>query len=205
MTVSLLTGTGKFNISDFVPALSWLDLQGVQAKLRRVHRQFDGLNTKLLVPGGARGNGRRARLGGGPVGLRGHASVGGLEQAGARRKTRVPSRGRSKDERRGIGRTSGGRVAGGRGCGRGRPNRIGGEAAGRIRSGPATGAGRPDQTHGRGASMAPMGSSLIRGDALALASHHGRAHSRRVECIVGTTHVEEEEQHWVIVAGEEEE
>ncbi|XP_044369469.1 flavonoid 3'-monooxygenase CYP75B3 [Triticum aestivum] len=60
MTVSLLTGTGKFNISDFVPALSWLDLQGVQAKLRRVHRQFDGLNTKLLVPGGARGNGRRA-------------------------------------------------------------------------------------------------------------------------------------------------
>ena len=47
--MSLLTGTGKFNISDFVPALSWLDLQGVQAKLRRVHRLFDGLNMKLLV------------------------------------------------------------------------------------------------------------------------------------------------------------
>ena len=54
-------------------------------------------------------------------------------------------------------------------------------------------------------SMASLGSSPIRGAALALASHHGRAHSRRVECIVGTTHVEEEEQHWVIVAGEEEE
>lgn len=49
MIVSLLTGTGLFNISDFVPALAWLDLQGVQAKLRRVHRQFDGLITKLLA------------------------------------------------------------------------------------------------------------------------------------------------------------
>ncbi|XP_044453342.1 flavonoid 3',5'-hydroxylase-like [Triticum aestivum] len=49
MTVSLLTGTGQFNISDLVSTLSWLDLQGVQAKLRRVHRQFDGLITKLLV------------------------------------------------------------------------------------------------------------------------------------------------------------
>jgi len=49
MIVSLLTGTGMFNISDFVPALARLDLQGVQAKLRRVHHQFDGLITKLLV------------------------------------------------------------------------------------------------------------------------------------------------------------
>ena len=49
MIVSLLTGTGLFNISDFVPALSRLDLQGVQARLRRVHRQFDGLITKLLA------------------------------------------------------------------------------------------------------------------------------------------------------------
>lgn len=49
MIVSLLTGTGMFNISDFVPALSWMDLQGVQAKLRRVHDQFDGLITKLLA------------------------------------------------------------------------------------------------------------------------------------------------------------
>jgi hypothetical protein len=49
MIVSLLTGAGLFNISDFVPALARLDLQGVQAKLRRVHHQFDGLITKLLV------------------------------------------------------------------------------------------------------------------------------------------------------------
>ncbi|KAG8063277.1 hypothetical protein GUJ93_ZPchr0003g17262 [Zizania palustris] len=49
MVVSLLTGAGLFNISDFVPALSRLDLQGVQAKLRRVHNQFDDLITKLLA------------------------------------------------------------------------------------------------------------------------------------------------------------
>lgn len=49
MIVSLLTGAGLFNISDFVPALARLDLQGVQAKLRRVHRQFDGLITELLA------------------------------------------------------------------------------------------------------------------------------------------------------------
>ncbi|XP_066380581.1 flavonoid 3',5'-hydroxylase 1-like [Miscanthus floridulus] len=49
MIMSLLTGTGMFNISDFVPALARLDLQGVQAKLRRVHHQFDGLITKLLA------------------------------------------------------------------------------------------------------------------------------------------------------------
>ena len=47
--MSLLTSTGLFNISDFVPALSWLDLQGVQAKLRRVHRQFDVLITQPLA------------------------------------------------------------------------------------------------------------------------------------------------------------
>ncbi|KAG2540527.1 flavonoid 3',5'-hydroxylase 1-like [Panicum virgatum] len=49
MIMSLLTGAGLFNISDFVPALARLDLQGVQAKLRRIHHQFDGLITKLLA------------------------------------------------------------------------------------------------------------------------------------------------------------
>ncbi|GJN31575.1 hypothetical protein PR202_gb19989 [Eleusine coracana subsp. coracana] len=49
MIVSLLTGVGLFNISDFVPVLARLDLQGVQAKLRRIHHQFDALITKLLA------------------------------------------------------------------------------------------------------------------------------------------------------------
>ena len=54
-------------------------------------------------------------------------------------------------------------------------------------------------------SMAALGSSPIRAAALALPSNHGHAHSRRVECIVHAMRVEEEEHHWVIVAGEEEE
>nr|ASU91345.1 Flavonoid 3 5 hydroxylase [Indosasa hispida] len=62
MIVSLLTGVGLFNIGDFVPALSWLDLQGVQAKLRRIHNQFDGLITKLLAEHAATA-GDRAREG----------------------------------------------------------------------------------------------------------------------------------------------
>ncbi|CAL4922827.1 unnamed protein product [Urochloa decumbens] len=49
MIVSLLTGAGMFNIGDFVPALARLDLQGVQAKMRRIHHQFDGLITELLA------------------------------------------------------------------------------------------------------------------------------------------------------------
>ncbi|XBI47953.1 hypothetical protein VPH35_111791 [Triticum aestivum] len=177
MTVSLLTETGKFNISGAVvarPAGSAGQAAPGAPPVRRTQHE---------TVGGARGNGRGARPGRGPAGLRGHAPVAPRDRPGLW-----------------------GHVAGGGGCGRGRPKRIGGEAAGRIWSGPMTGAGWPDQTHGRGASMAPMGSSPIRGAALALASHHGRAHSGRVECIVGTTHVEEEEeQHWVVVVGEEEE
>ncbi|WOL03182.1 flavonoid 3',5'-hydroxylase 1-like [Canna indica] len=48
MIVELLTGGGLFNIGDFVPAIAWLDLQGIQAKMRKVHRRFDAMVTKLL-------------------------------------------------------------------------------------------------------------------------------------------------------------
>ncbi|XBJ02397.1 hypothetical protein VPH35_021785 [Triticum aestivum] len=168
MTVSLLTGTGQFNISDLVSTLSWLDLQGVQAKLRRVHRQFDGLITKLLVEH--------------PAMAEEHAwEEGRLDFVDRLRLVAWSRPGRG-------------------GCVRGRPNRVGEEATGRIRSGPTVGAGWPDQTHDRGASMASLGSLSIKGTALALVSHNGRAHSRRVKCTIGATHVEEEEeQQWVIL------
>ncbi|KAG6487551.1 flavonoid 3',5'-hydroxylase 1-like [Zingiber officinale] len=48
MIVELLTGGGMFNIGDCVPALAWMDLQGIQRKLRRVHARFDSLVTRLL-------------------------------------------------------------------------------------------------------------------------------------------------------------
>ncbi|KAJ3683887.1 hypothetical protein LUZ60_014114 [Juncus effusus] len=48
MIVDLLTGTGLFNISDFIPALAWLDLQRVQAKLKNIHDRFDRMITEML-------------------------------------------------------------------------------------------------------------------------------------------------------------
>ncbi|KAJ4755264.1 hypothetical protein LUZ62_028136 [Rhynchospora pubera] len=48
MIVELLTGAGLFNIGDFIPALAWLDLQGVQAKLKGIHDRFDAMITKML-------------------------------------------------------------------------------------------------------------------------------------------------------------
>ena len=81
MTVSLLTETGKFNISGAVvarPAGSAGQAAPGAPPVRRTQHE---------TVGGARGNGRGARPGRGPAGLRGHAPVGGLEHAGARRTT----------------------------------------------------------------------------------------------------------------------
>ncbi|MED6145024.1 cytochrome P450 [Stylosanthes scabra] len=41
MVVELMVLAGVFNIGDFIPALEWLDLQGVQAKMKKLHKRFD--------------------------------------------------------------------------------------------------------------------------------------------------------------------
>ncbi|RVW85644.1 Flavonoid 3'-monooxygenase [Vitis vinifera] len=41
MVVELMVLAGVFNIGDFVPALEWLDLQGVAAKMKKLHARFD--------------------------------------------------------------------------------------------------------------------------------------------------------------------
>lgn len=41
MVVELMVLGGVFNIGDFVPALEWLDLQGVAAKMKKLHKRFD--------------------------------------------------------------------------------------------------------------------------------------------------------------------
>ncbi|KAF9624187.1 hypothetical protein IFM89_008125 [Coptis chinensis] len=48
MVVELMVLVGVFNIGDFVPALEWLDLQGVQAKLKKLHRKWDDFLTKCI-------------------------------------------------------------------------------------------------------------------------------------------------------------
>ena len=48
MVVELMELAGVFNIGDFIPALEWLDLQGVQAKMKKLHKRFDAFLTSII-------------------------------------------------------------------------------------------------------------------------------------------------------------
>ncbi|GAV84063.1 p450 domain-containing protein [Cephalotus follicularis] len=48
MVVEVMALAGVFNIGDFIPALDWLDLQGVAAKMKNLHKRFDTFLTGLL-------------------------------------------------------------------------------------------------------------------------------------------------------------
>jgi len=39
---------GKFFIGDFVPSLSWMDLQGVRTKMKKLHKRFDDFLSKII-------------------------------------------------------------------------------------------------------------------------------------------------------------
>ncbi|KAJ0961516.1 hypothetical protein J5N97_001689 [Dioscorea zingiberensis] len=44
----LMTGGGLFNIGDFVPSIAWMDLQGIQGKMKSVHERLDEMIKRLL-------------------------------------------------------------------------------------------------------------------------------------------------------------
>ncbi|KAJ7978724.1 Flavonoid 3'-hydroxylase [Quillaja saponaria] len=48
MVMELMVLAGVFNISDFIPALDWLDLQGVAAKVKKLHKRFDAFLTNIV-------------------------------------------------------------------------------------------------------------------------------------------------------------
>ncbi|AES69196.1 putative flavonoid 3'-monooxygenase [Medicago truncatula] len=48
MVLELMVLAGVFNISDFIPSLEWLDLQGVQAKMKKLHKKFDAFLTNII-------------------------------------------------------------------------------------------------------------------------------------------------------------
>ncbi|XP_028797947.1 flavonoid 3'-monooxygenase-like [Neltuma alba] len=48
MVVEMMVLAGVFNIGDFIPALEWLDLQGVQAKMKKLHKRFDAFLTNII-------------------------------------------------------------------------------------------------------------------------------------------------------------
>lgn len=43
MVVELMQLAGVFNLGDFIPALRWLDPQGVVAKMKKLHRRYDDM------------------------------------------------------------------------------------------------------------------------------------------------------------------
>ncbi|THU43918.1 hypothetical protein C4D60_Mb02t01920 [Musa balbisiana] len=57
----LLAWSGKFSIGDFVPAIAWMDLQGVQRQLRRVHVKLDALITAIMAEHEATAHEREGR------------------------------------------------------------------------------------------------------------------------------------------------
>nr|BAK74846.1 flavonoid 3', 5' hydroxylase [Gentiana triflora] len=48
MVVELMTSAGYFNIGDFIPSIGWMDLQGIEGGMKRLHKKFDVLLTRLL-------------------------------------------------------------------------------------------------------------------------------------------------------------
>lgn len=48
MVVEVMVLAGVFNIGDFVPALEWLDLQGVATKMKNLHKRFDAFLIDIL-------------------------------------------------------------------------------------------------------------------------------------------------------------
>lgn len=48
MMVQLMTIAGYFNLGDFLPSIAWMDLQGIEGRMKRLHKKFDALLTRML-------------------------------------------------------------------------------------------------------------------------------------------------------------
>ncbi|KAK4762419.1 hypothetical protein SAY86_008187 [Trapa natans] len=48
MVVELMTSSGYFNIGDFIPSIAWMDLQGIEKGMKRLHVKFDKLITEMI-------------------------------------------------------------------------------------------------------------------------------------------------------------
>ncbi|KAK8655173.1 hypothetical protein V6N13_107763 [Hibiscus sabdariffa] len=48
MVVELMTSAGMFNIGDFIPSIAWMDLQGIEGEMKKLHRRWDVLLTKMM-------------------------------------------------------------------------------------------------------------------------------------------------------------
>ncbi|XVE78992.1 hypothetical protein DITRI_Ditri14bG0022400 [Diplodiscus trichospermus] len=48
MVVELMTSAGFFNIGDFIPSIAWMDLQGIEREMKKLHKRWDVLLTKMM-------------------------------------------------------------------------------------------------------------------------------------------------------------
>jgi hypothetical protein len=48
LLVELITTAGAFNIGDFIPYLDWLDLQGINRRMKKIHQTFDEFAEKII-------------------------------------------------------------------------------------------------------------------------------------------------------------
>ncbi|TYI73559.1 hypothetical protein E1A91_D07G137200v1 [Gossypium mustelinum] len=48
MVVELMTSAGLFNIGDFIPSIAWMDLQGIEGEMKKLHNRWDVLLTKMM-------------------------------------------------------------------------------------------------------------------------------------------------------------
>jgi len=58
MVVELMQLAGVFNVGDFVPALAWLDPQGVVGRMKRLHRRYDDMMNGIIRERQAAGEGK---------------------------------------------------------------------------------------------------------------------------------------------------
>lgn len=49
MVAEMMNLSAAFNINDFVPGFGWLDLQGLVAKMKKLHRKFDEFLDKVIA------------------------------------------------------------------------------------------------------------------------------------------------------------
>nr|QOR29536.1 flavonoid 3',5'-hydroxylase [Cistus creticus subsp. creticus] len=61
MVVELMTSAGLFNIGDFIPPLAWMDLQGIERGMKKLHRRWDVLLTKMMKEHSATAHERRGK------------------------------------------------------------------------------------------------------------------------------------------------
>ncbi|XWS73642.1 hypothetical protein CRYUN_Cryun02cG0146000 [Craigia yunnanensis] len=61
MVVELMTSAGIFNIGDFIPSIAWMDLQGIEREMKKLHKRWDVLLTKMMEEHAATAHERKGK------------------------------------------------------------------------------------------------------------------------------------------------